>query len=90
MTNVTTPETWISYVNTATGDLYIHIVIFTLWVIVFLALGNKSREDAFAAASFISFLASAILWAATGVGAMAVILTTVATIASAMLLFNRK
>ena len=90
MTNVSTVSDWITHTNAVTSQLWGHVLLLTLFIITFMALGNKPREDAFAAASFITFVVSVLLWAMGAVSAVGVILTTTAMIASVILLLMRK
>ena len=90
MTNVTDFADLITHVNTATNQMYGHFLVFTIWVIVFMALGNRPREDAFATASFITFIGASLLWGMGAVSGLAIIVSVAALIGSALLLLYRK
>ena len=61
--NITTFEQMITVVNTMTGGLFAPIILVCIWLIIFLSLSVYRNIEAFTAASFITFIISAMFWA---------------------------
>ena len=76
-----------TYANTITENLFGTVIMFTIWVLLFLAMGNQPPQKSLTAASFITVIVGALFWAAGIIGAAPMIAAILALIASALYLF---
>jgi len=56
----------VGFVDAITGGWFTPVIVMVVFSIAFLGMGHSPKEEAFAGASFIAFVASVILWAMAG------------------------
>lgn len=62
LTNITSIEDFIRYDNSLTGDMYIPMVLFSIFFIVLFSLGAYEKTKAFAVASFTTTIVALLFW----------------------------
>ena len=87
-TNMSTLRDLVAYDNTVTGQLFVTVIVLTLFAVIFLSTRNFQKQISFTLASFICFITSSIFWT-LGVGStVLLVLTLFATVIGVFMLIK--